>query len=65
MAGFQAWKKLGRQVRKGEKGIVILAPIVRRSQERKEKRAATNTASETDEPAQPVTGFRRVRTSLR
>jgi antirestriction protein ArdC len=30
VAGFHKWKDLGRQVRKGEKGIVILAPIVRR-----------------------------------
>jgi len=28
VAGFQTWKTLGRFVRKGEKGIVILAPIV-------------------------------------
>jgi hypothetical protein len=31
VAGFQAWKKLGRFVRKGEKGIVILAPMVFRN----------------------------------
>jgi hypothetical protein len=30
VAGFQTWKTLGRFVRKGEKGIVILAPIVGR-----------------------------------
>src|SRR4051794_14127459 len=28
VAGFQAWLKLRRYVRKGEKGIVILAPMV-------------------------------------
>jgi antirestriction protein ArdC len=28
VAGFRAWLRLGRQVRKGEKGIVILAPMV-------------------------------------
>jgi antirestriction protein ArdC len=33
VAGFQAWHKLGRFVKKGEKGIVILAPIVRRKNE--------------------------------
>ena len=31
VAGFQAWKTLGRQVDKGERGIQILAPVVRRS----------------------------------
>lgn len=30
VAGFHAWLKLGRYVRKGEKGIVILAPMVGR-----------------------------------
>ena len=30
VAGFQTWKSLGRFVRRGEKGIAILAPIVRR-----------------------------------
>jgi antirestriction protein ArdC len=30
VAGYNAWKKVGRQVRKGERGIAILAPLVRR-----------------------------------
>jgi antirestriction protein ArdC len=30
VAGFQTWRKLGRYVRKGEKGIAIIAPLVRR-----------------------------------
>lgn len=30
VAGYGTWKSLGRQVRKGERGITILAPIVRR-----------------------------------
>src|SRR6516164_2512941 len=29
VAGFQTWRALNRFVRKGEKGIVILAPVVR------------------------------------
>jgi antirestriction protein ArdC len=33
VAGFQTWRKLGRYVRRGEKGIVILAPMVRRASE--------------------------------
>lgn len=32
VAGFCAWKALGRFVKKGEKGIVIIAPMVKRSQ---------------------------------
>lgn len=49
VAGFQAWKKLGRYVRKGEKGIAILAPLVG-------KRHNEETGEET--PA--VYGFRTV-----
>lgn len=31
VAGFGAWKALGRQVDKGQKGIAILAPLIRRT----------------------------------
>jgi antirestriction protein ArdC len=31
VAGFHAWLGMGRHVRKGEKGIAILAPVVRRT----------------------------------
>ena len=50
VAGFHAWHKLGRFVKKGEKGILILAPIVRRKNESTEQ-------NETDESSTPV-GFR-------
>ncbi|HLH07524.1 MAG TPA: ArdC family protein [Terriglobales bacterium] len=33
VAGFHAWHKLGRFVKKGEKGILILAPIIRKKAE--------------------------------
>lgn len=33
VAGFQTWKKLGRFVKKGEKGIVIIAPMLIRKKE--------------------------------
>lgn len=32
VAGFHTWNQLGRFVKKGEKGILILAPIVRKSE---------------------------------
>src|SRR6476469_2334151 len=32
VAGYQVWQQLGRQVNKGEKGIVLLAPVLRRRQ---------------------------------
>ncbi len=28
VAGFQTWKKLGRYVKKGEKGLMVIAPVV-------------------------------------
>ena len=34
VAGFCAWKKLGRRVKRGERGIRILAPVVRRRRRR-------------------------------
>jgi len=37
VAGFQTWHKLGRFVKKGERGILILAPIVRRKTENDEE----------------------------
>jgi antirestriction protein ArdC len=33
VAGFNTWKSLGRFVRKGEKGIRIIAPIISRKKE--------------------------------
>jgi hypothetical protein len=50
VAGFHAWHKLGRFVKKGEKGILILAPIIRGKNETKEQ-------DETDESSTAV-GFR-------
>jgi hypothetical protein len=50
VAGFQAWHKLGRFVKKGEKGILILAPIIR-------KKAENNGEPEPDESSTAV-GFR-------
>ncbi len=38
VAGFRTWNQLGRFVKKGEKGILILAPIVRREAENDEQR---------------------------
>jgi hypothetical protein len=36
VAGFRTWNSLGRFVKKGEKGILILAPIVRRKSGKEE-----------------------------
>ena len=47
VAGFHAWHKLGRFVKKGEKGILILAPIVRAKSQSVEQ-------TETDESSTAV-----------
>jgi antirestriction protein ArdC len=49
VAGFHAWRTLGRFVKKGEHGIMILAPIVRAKNQNTEQ-------TETDESSTPV-GF--------
>lgn len=49
VAGFRTWSQLGRYVKKGEKGIRILAPIVCRSAQNKEERVET---------AASIAGFR-------
>src|ERR1700756_905893 len=50
VAGFRTWKGLGRFVKKGEKGIMILAPIIRRK--------AQNDDEEREEIPRPIAGFR-------
>ena len=52
VAGFQRWKELNRFICKGEKGIMILAPLVKRSKRDDESRR------EEDEPTVKVVGFR-------
>jgi len=47
VAGYEAWKTLGRQVDKGERGIQILAPVVRRA---KTDQAAVTSAADRSEP---------------
>jgi len=37
VAGFSAWKKLGRTVKKGEKGICILAPMIQKEEDSQDK----------------------------
>jgi antirestriction protein ArdC len=49
VAGFRTWNELGRFVKKGEKGILILAPIVRRKPDKEEDQ---------DESSASIAGFR-------
>jgi len=55
VAGFKAWQGMGRQVRKGEKGIAILAPMVR-----KVKSAEGESVEIGDDSGRRVVGFRTV-----
>jgi DNA primase len=52
VAGYQAWRTLGRQVNKGERGIQILAPVFRRDTNDK----TTDLDSKTDPSAESTTG---------
>ncbi len=51
VAGFHAWLKLQRHVRKGEKGIVILAPMVGKAK-------STDSAELTEDQQTRLFGFR-------
>lgn len=45
VAGFRTWLKLGRCVRKGEKGLVVLAPMPIKRREDSEERARRGSCS--------------------
>lgn len=53
VAGFQTWRSLGRCVRRGEKGIAILAPIVKR-------RVAELIEPDVETASSGIVGFRAV-----
>jgi hypothetical protein len=51
VAGFHAWRQLGRNVKKGERGIRILAPIITKRRQKDER--------DKDAPSRPMlAGFR-------
>lgn len=56
VAGFHAWRGLGRFVKKGEKAIYITAPIVRRARETNEAQAGDSEGDSTQRRS--VAGFR-------
>lgn len=53
VAGYKTWQALGRQVKQGEKGILILAPMFRKREQKVEE------SGKSEEP-RPVSGFRAV-----
>ena len=62
VAGYTDWRKLGRQVRKGERGIAILAPMRYRASDGGDRDATATTMSNADDTAnerrQVLRGFR-------
>ena len=62
VAGYQAWRTLGRQVGKGERGIQILAPVMRRparENDADDEHQADGPTHESDErPPRRPAGFR-------
>ncbi len=57
VAGFHAWRKLGRWVRKGEQGILILAPMIGR---KRRDEADADQPEDTDSKVRCLYGFRAV-----
>lgn len=58
VAGYRTWQKLDRQVRKGEKGILIFVPHRRRVRERPEEDQGKQPSGEQDPQAtHTITGF--------
>jgi DNA primase catalytic core len=58
VAGYEAWQSLGRQVNKGERGIQILAPIIRRPRQDQPAQPVDENAPAADDPRARITGFR-------
>lgn len=56
VAAYNTWKKKGRQVRKGEKGIMILVPIFRKGENPKSKK--NQTAADEDKTIGAPIGFK-------
>lgn len=57
VAGYQTWKSLGRYVKKGERGITILAPVFRR---RTDENVEAENAKLDSNDSSALTGFRAV-----
>lgn len=58
VAGIRTWNSLGRFIKRGEKGIAILAPVIRKSSNKQSQEANTEKDKGSNELA--VLGFRRV-----
>jgi hypothetical protein len=59
VAGFREWQKRGRYVRKGERGILITAPVIRKQKQQTREQEEDPTPQKSDED-EYVTGYRGV-----
>ncbi len=57
VAGFRTWNSLGRFVRRGEKGILILAPMVSKNRKKNED---AEQGEDAKQPESKLFGFRAV-----
>jgi hypothetical protein len=60
VAGFREWQKRGRHVRKGERGILITAPVVRQKKIQQTKAQDDDPARQQSDEDEVVTGYRGV-----
>lgn len=58
VAGYRRWQQLGRQVRRGERGIRILAPVTTRQQSTTPDTAPESTPDAEEQPRVVLRGFR-------
>ena len=60
VAGIRAWNELGRRVRRGEKGIMIFAPLIGYKRNAGDVAQGQQSDARTDKPEPRLVGFRAV-----
>jgi hypothetical protein len=60
VAGIRAWNELGRRVKRGEKGIMIFAPMVGYRRNANDSDQSQQSDARTDKPEPRLVGFRAV-----
>jgi len=60
VAGIRSWNELGRRVRRGEKGIMIFAPMIGYKRNASEADQSQQSDARTDRPEPRLVGFRAV-----
>ena len=60
VAGIRSWNELGRRVKRGEKGIMIFAPMIGYKRNATEANQSQQSDARTDKPEPRLVGFRAV-----